>query len=296
MSASFKELSISHKPVDGSSKSSIVILVKPLSQKEIVMNEPNINARKTEDSVLKGKGKVAIQIEGLSAESLSVPPEPKLDLKTFPHSTYGYFDYNSTIDEWVFKKYVRSESPTSQTNKKTENEVSEGRMDLSTDHPSEEPSSSNQSQGEIIIYGATADECYKTDGQEIILGAIDAQPISSIPTLSKIDGTEAYTIKEGAKLVSQLAQSVGTHIRRSDNETTSLRTELRESVSTIEAKLDVNSTIVEKIEDKLNRLTEILLKETQKRTEEVAAREDRKRKRKEEKQKEKEEKKKKKDE
>lgn len=69
-------------------------------------------------------------------------------------------------------------------------------------------------------------------------------------------------------LVGQRAPSVGTHIQRSDVETTHLRTELREMVSTFEAKLDANSTAVENIEGKLNRITKMLEREAKKRNRE----------------------------
>lgn len=101
----------------------------------------------------------------------------------------------------MLKKYIGSSSPTSQT----ENETSKVRVVLTTDHPSEEPSSSIQNQGEIIIHGAAADETNGTDGQELILGTIDAQPISSSPSLSEIESTRAHVVQEAVMLVGQLA-------------------------------------------------------------------------------------------
>lgn len=70
---------------------------------------------------------------------------------------------------------------------------------------------------------------------------------------------------------------MGSHINHSDTETSNLRTELRESVSTVEAKLVINSMAVEKVEDKLNRLTELIQKEAKERTEVAVARENQKR-------------------
>lgn len=91
---------------------------------------------------------------------------------------------------------MASDSPTSQTNEENENEASKERMDLTADHPSEEPSSSNRNQEEIIIHEGATDEHHKTDGREIILGALDDQLISSIPSLSGISGTEAMLYRK----------------------------------------------------------------------------------------------------
>lgn len=107
---------------------------------------------------------------------------------------------------------------------------------------------------------ARTDENHKTGGCEIILGALDAQPIFSIPPISKNNEAETYIVKEVTKIVSQLAQLVGSHILHSVSETANLKAELRESVSTVEAKLDINSTAVKRVEDKLNHLTELLQK------------------------------------
>lgn len=126
----------------------------------------------------------------------------------------------------------------------TEDEVLEGKMEASTNQLDEEPpSSSNQIQGETPftssewlrtstklknIYKATTDENHTTEGQEIMLGTLDAQPISSISPILENDDAETYSMKEVMKIVNQLPQSVGSHINPSNTETTNLRTELRE--------------------------------------------------------------------
>lgn len=91
---------------------------------------------------------------------------------------------------------MASDSPTSQTNEENENEASKEMMDLTADHPSEEPSSSNQNKRETIIHEAATNEHHETDGREIILGALDDQPISSIPSLSVIGGTDAMPYRK----------------------------------------------------------------------------------------------------
>lgn len=123
---------------------------------------------------------------------------------------------------------------------------------------------------------AAANEHHETEGREIALEDLEAQPISSIPPILEINGAEKYSVKEVMKIVSQLAQSVESHIQHSDTERTNLRTESRKSVSIVKTKMVINSTIVENVEDKIDHLTELLQKEAKEGTEEAAAQEDRK--------------------
>lgn len=57
----------------------------------------------------------------------------------------------------------------------------------------------------IIILGITTDEPQKTNGHELILGDIDAQPIFSFPSFSEMDNTRAQAVQEVVMLVGQLA-------------------------------------------------------------------------------------------
>lgn len=75
-----------------------------------------------------------------------------------------------------------------------------------------------------------------------------------------------------------------------------LRTELKETVTTVQSEMNVNTNEVANVQEILKSLTELFQKEAQERTEEAAAPEARKRKREEEKLKEKEDKKKREDE
>lgn len=75
------------------------------------------------------------------------------------------------------------------------------------------------------------------------------------------------------KVASQLAQSVGSHIRHSNAEMTTLITELRESVTIIQRDMNVNETVVANVEERLNSLTELFQKDAHRRANETIARE-----------------------
>lgn len=77
---------------------------------------------------------------------------------------------------------------------------------------------------------------------------------------------------------------------------TTLRTELKETITTIQSEMNVNTTEVANVKERLNNLTELIQKEAHERAEEAATWEAQKKKREEEKLKENEDKKKMKDE